>query len=202
MFTEAQKQSRGRTLAEAFFFRMDQELIESLRRKLNREEKIQAFQTVAGIRDQKVIEALVDARFDLSSITAFIWAPALFVAWADGNADQLETDAILESFPKKGVSQDVASMMISHEWFMNRPTEELWTLWEEFAMATLATLPADERESLMDEIINLCYIVAHASGGFLGIGKVSQSECDTIDRVIRSFNRDDHTNALDHDLEA
>ncbi len=40
MLTEVQKQSRGQALAEAFFFRMDRELIASLTNKLDREEKI------------------------------------------------------------------------------------------------------------------------------------------------------------------
>lgn len=103
MLTEAQKQSRGHTLTEAFFFRMDQELIESLRIKLSREEKINAFQTVIGLRNPKVVEGLIDAGFDLSTATAFIWAPVVFVAWADGKADPLEKKTILEALPNKGV---------------------------------------------------------------------------------------------------
>jgi tellurite resistance protein len=187
MFTEVQKQNRGKALAEAFFFRMDRELIASLSRKLDREEKIRSFGAMTGIQDPKIVECLVDAGFELSTLTAFIWAPVVFVAWADGNADQSEKIAILHALPSRGVSQEVASMMIAHEWFANCPTEELWQLWEEFAAASLAGINIDEREGLTDEIVNLCYVVAHASGGFLGFGKVSQSESEVIDRVITSL---------------
>lgn len=194
MFTEAQKQSRGEALAEAFFFRMDRELIESLSRKLDRDEKISSFQAVTGIQDKATAESLVDAGFEMSTLTAFIWAPVVFVAWADGNLDPLEKAAILDALPNKGLSRDMASMMMEHAWFTNRPTEELWRVWEEFANATLSTLPAHEREGFMDEIVDLCYEVAHASGGFLGIGNVSQPESDTIDRVIATLKQNTNCN--------
>jgi len=100
----------------------------------------------------------------------------------------LEKTAIVEALSSKGVSQEAASKMIGHEWFANRPTEELWNVCEEFSDAWLAGLDAERREVLIDEIVDLCYVVAHASGGFLGFGKVSQSETDVIDRVIKQQN--------------
>jgi tellurite resistance protein len=196
MFTEAQKQSRGEVLAGAFFFRMDRELIQSLSRKLDREEKIGSFQAVTGIRDRTIVESLVDAGFEMSTLTVFIWAPVVFVAWADGNADQLEKAAILDALPNKGLSREIASMMIAHEWFANHPIEELWQVWEEFATATLSSVPVHERETLIDEIVDLCYVVAHASGGFLGMGKVSQFESDAIDRVIATLKRNPSPDGL------
>jgi tellurite resistance protein len=202
MFTEAQKQSRGEALAEAFFFRMDRELIESLSRKLDRDEKIGSFQAVTGIQDRAIVESLVDAGFEMSTLTAFIWAPVVFVAWADGNADPLEKAAILEALPNKGLSREMASMMIAHEWFANRPTEKLWLVWEEFAIATLTGVPAHEREALMDEIVDLCYAVAQASGGFLGIGRVSQSESAAIDRVIATLKQNSSLEEPVEELEA
>ena len=87
-------------------------------------------------------------------------------------------------------------MMIAHEWFASRPTEKLWQVWEEFVTATLSSVPAHEREALMDEIVDLCYVVAHASGGFLGMGKVSQFESDAIDRVIATLKRNPSPDGL------
>ncbi len=52
MFTESHKMSRGKALEEAFFFRMDQELIEQLGKRLRREEKLRSFGNLTGIRDQ------------------------------------------------------------------------------------------------------------------------------------------------------
>ncbi len=144
---------------------------------------------MTGLRNPRVIECLVDAGFELSTVTAFIWAPVVFVAWADGNADHLERLVILKALPSKNVSIEAVSLLISHEWFSNPPTQELWNVWEEFAAGSLAGLSASEREAVIDEIIDLCYEVAHASGGFLGFGRISQCEQETIDRIIVSLNR-------------
>lgn len=75
-------------------------------------------------------------------------------------------------------------MLIAHEWFTNRPSEKLWQIWIEFSVELLESLDRDIREAVTTEIVDLCFLVAQSSGGFLGIGKVSQSESDWIDRVI------------------
>lgn len=108
----------------------------------------------SGIQDKVIVESLVDAGFEMSTLTAFIWAPVVFVAWADGNLDALEKAAILDALPNKGLSREMASMMIEHAWFTNRPKEELWRVWEEFANATLSSVPSHEREAGMDEIVD------------------------------------------------
>jgi hypothetical protein len=88
MLTEANRQSRGKALEEAFFFRMDQELIELLGKRMQRDEKMRSFANATGIQDKKRLASLIDAGFELSTLTAFIWVPLVFVAWADGHADQ------------------------------------------------------------------------------------------------------------------
>ncbi|MFN7876343.1 MAG: hypothetical protein ACK5PB_13570 [Pirellula sp.] len=187
MLTDLERKSRGQSLAEAFFFRADQELWQSLREKLNREEKIHAFATVIGVRDSKVVHCLVDAGFDLSTAMAFIWAPAMFIAWADGEADHLEKEIILKHLPSKGVSPDATSMIIQHEWFTSPPSSDLWQLWVDFASDFLKNGSVEDREAVSNEIINLCRDVAEASGGFLGFLKMSQLEVETIDRVASAL---------------
>lgn len=187
MLTQSNKPTRGKALEEAFFYQMDQELIELLSKRLQREEKIRLFANATGIRDRRRLEALVDSGFELSTLTAFIWVPLIFVAWADGTADGSEKSAIFDVLLNKGISQDTASMMIAHEWFRQSPNEDLWKTWEEFAAATMACLAPTIRNELIDEIVGLCHVVAHASGGFLGVGTISESEANVIDRVIRAL---------------
>jgi uncharacterized tellurite resistance protein B-like protein len=187
MLTPPNNQTRGKALEEAFFYRMDRELIELLSNRLQRDEKIRLFANATGIRNRKRLESLVDSGFELSTLTAFIWVPLVFVAWADGNADEAEKKAIFDVLTTKGISQETASMMMAHEWFGQRPNEELWGTWEEFATATLASLTPAIRNELVDEIVGLCHVVAHASGGFLGVGTISETEAKVIDRVIRAL---------------
>lgn len=166
-----------------------------LSKSLQRDEKIRLFANVTGIRDRNRLASLVDSGFELSPMTAFIWVPLVFVAWADGNADDLEKNAIFDVLTNKGISQETASMMIAHEWFRQSPNEDLWRTWEEFAATTLASLAPAIRNELIDEIVGLCHVVAHASGGFLGVGTISETEANIIDRVIRALQKWD---ILDH----
>jgi len=78
----------------------------------------------------------------------------------------LEKAAILGALSSRGVSQETVSMMIGHEWFAIHSTEELWNVSEEFSAAWLAGLIDERREALIDEIVDLCHVVAHAPGGF------------------------------------
>lgn len=181
--------TRGRALEEAFFFRMDQELIELLSRNLKREEKLQSFADATGIRERKRLEALINAGFEVSTLTAFMWVPLVFVAWADGHADEFEKRSIRNALTRKGVPESTAEMMIEHDWFRRCPTEELWQAWEEFISTTLDGLTASVRNEMIDEIVSLCHVVANASGGVWGIGRVSASESAVIGRVIQSLQR-------------
>jgi hypothetical protein len=189
MLTEANRQSRGKALEEAFFFRMDQELIELLGKRMQRDEKMRSFANATGIQDKKRLASLIDAGFELSTLTAFIWVPLVFVAWADGHADQQERKAICDVLAGKGISPPTVAMMIDHDWFHHCPSEELWKTWEDFVAASMTSLNPLVRNELIDEIVGLCHVVAHASGGFLGIGKISPTETEVIDRVIGSLHR-------------
>ncbi len=187
MLAQSNKLTRGKALEEAFFYQMDQELIELLSKRLKRDEKIRLFAQETGIQDQKCLEFLVDSGFELSTLTAFIWVPLVFVAWADGNADKLEKNAILNVLTNKGISKDTAKMMVAHQWFRQQPTEELWRTWEEFAANILSGLSPAVRSKWIHEIVKLCRSVALASGGVLGVGKISASEAEVINRVTQSL---------------
>ncbi len=189
MITRPSKRTRGEALQEAFFYKMDQELIELLGRQLQREEKLRSFAQATGIRDEKRLKMLIDSGFELPTLTAFMWVPLVFVAWADGRADELEKKSIIDILISKGISRQTAEMMIHHEWFRKSPTDELWQIWEEFTASTLISLSPSVRNELIDEIVGLCHVVAHASGGFLGIGKVSPTETVVIDRIVESLHR-------------
>ena len=190
MLPQSNQPTRGKVLEEAFFYKVDRELIELLSTRLQREEKIRLFANATGIRDQKHLELLADSGFELSTLH-FIWVPLILVAWADGNAEKLEKEVIADILGSKGISQETISRVIAHTWFRNKPTEELWEIWAEFSAATSASLNPSVYNELIDEIVRLCRLIADASGGFMGLGKISATETQAIDRVIRTLQQTD-----------
>ncbi len=181
------KETLGRTLENAFFFRMDQELIAELQRSMGIEEKLQAFQNATGIRNRHQLLGLIDAGFEVSTLTAFTWLPLVFVAWADGNLDNKEKETILAALVGKGISPKTAAMLTQHEWFSKPPDDELWDLWQQFAFETLNRQPTTLRNELMDEMVTLCHLVANASGDGLEASNISQQEWRVIDRVAQTL---------------
>jgi hypothetical protein len=194
MLTQSIQPTRGKVLEEAFFYRVDRELGEMMSKRLQREEKIRLFASATGIRDQKRLELLVDSGFELSTL---LWVPLILVAWADGNAEKLEKEAIAGILASKGISQETISKVIAHDWFCKKPTEELWEIWADFSAATSASLNPSIYNELIEEIVRLCRLVADTSGGFIGLGKISATETRAIDRVIRTLQHTDgdHTHA-------
>lgn len=188
MLTQSIQPTRGKVLEEAFFYRVDRELGEMMSKRLQREEKIRLFASATGIRDQKRLELLVDSGFELSTL---LWVPLILVAWADGNAEKLEKEAIAGILASKGISQETISKVIAHDWFCKKPTEELWEIWAEFSAATSASLNPSIYNELIEEIVRLCRLVADTSGGFIGLGKISATETRAIDRVIRTLQHTD-----------
>lgn len=181
------KEILGKTLENAFFFRMDQELIAELQKSMGLEEKLLAFQNATGIRDRRQLLGLIDAGFEVSTLTAFTWLPLVFVAWADGDLDAKEKETILAALVKKGISPKTAAMLTNHEWFCKQPQDELWELWQQFTFATLNRQPAALRNELMDEIVTLCHLVANASGDESGTSNISEQEWRVIDRVAQAL---------------
>jgi hypothetical protein len=188
MLTQSIQPTRGKVLEEAFFYRVDRELGEVMSKRLQREEKIRLFASATGIRDQKRLELLVDSGFELSTL---LWVPLILVAWADGNAEKLEKEAIAGILASKGISQETISKVIAHDWFCKKPTEELWEIWADFSAATSASLNPSIYNELIEEIVRLCRLVADTSGGFIGLGKISATETRAIDRVIRTLQHTD-----------
>jgi tellurite resistance protein len=190
MLTQSAQPTRGKVVEEAFFYKVDRELIELLSERLQREEKIRLLANATGIRDQRRLELLADSGFELSTLH-FIWVPLILVAWADGNAEKIEKQAIADILGSKGISQETISRVIAHDWFRKKPTEELWEIWAEFSAAASASLNRSIYNELIDEIVRLCRLVADASGGFMGLGKISTTETQAIDRVIRTLQQTD-----------
>lgn len=189
MLLEAKKRSRSEAMVEAFFYKMDRELLECLRMKMDRAERIKSMEACTGIRDPRIVENLVDAGLDLTTVTAFLYAPALFVAWADGQADEREQEAITKGLLTKGISHDGISRFISHTLFRNPPSKELWNLWDSFCVSFLEGVSQQDRDALIREILELCYLVARSSGGVWGMGSISPRETKVIQNVLETLHR-------------
>lgn len=175
----------SKILEDRFFFAENQILRDRLATLKKKEENIQTLSNVSGIKNDLVLQQLVDLDIRPEILAALCLIPIIEVAWADGSVDKKERDAVLEGAKKTSFSADED---ILREWLQTKPNPKLMEAWELY-MQGLCEIIDDEAISLLKhEIISHTQSVAEASGGFLGlINPVSNSEQKMIEKIKGFF---------------
>ena len=83
---------RRRALEDSFFANRDRQLLQQLRSRVLKEE----FANVSGIKDDAVLEHLLEANISPETLTCLALVPLIAVAWADGKMDEKERQALLK----------------------------------------------------------------------------------------------------------
>lgn len=189
MLTDLTKSHRGKALEEMFFFKMDMELIHRLNKQQQKESILKAIAEAIGAGAGPLTSRLTELGIKESWLAAFLWVPAVFVGWADGSLDEIEKRQLCEGLKQKGISENSLAILRNSHWFNQKPGEELWNTWHEFASYVLTESESQDRKHLVVSVLRLCNLVAQASGGVLGVGRVSKEEMEIIDRVTAILHR-------------
>src|SRR5688572_18853319 len=107
---------RRHALEEAFFRKVEQQKLSALRAQLDRSSSRQELSAATGIEDASVLDRLVDLKLSPTTLTALALAPLLHVAWADGQVQEGERKAILDSARSRGVSEASPSYGLLSTW--------------------------------------------------------------------------------------
>ena len=117
---------------------------------------------------------------------AFKLFPLVEIAWADGNFDSEEADAVLAAARKFGLPENSAALGRLKEWLKKGPTPEGRALWAMYARELKKVLSPDELHKFRDELLKHAHAVAEASGGVLG---VFFTESQTEKKVISDIKK-------------
>ena len=169
-------EERRRALEEAFFTKQDERLLTRLREKATREALSQA----SGITDDAVLDRLLAAGVNPSTLTALSLVPLVFVAWADHPMNERERKAVLAAAGEIGIDEGSDGYHLIEQWLAARPPAALFEAWKQSARATVAHLDAAAGAELRATVMRRARRVAEATGGFLGIGSVSAVESETL----------------------
>ncbi len=183
MFERDALHQRGKALEDEFFHRVDERLGAELRARMNRDDAIERLKSTTGFKDTSILEHLIDAGFTPSSIAALALVPLVFVAWADGNVTAAERQSILSAALHRGVNSEPAAISMLEKWLHDRPAKSLWSLWKEYANAVGQSLSPTLSTLLHQEIMRQATIVANASSGRFGCGKISANEQSVLDQI-------------------
>lgn len=178
---------QGKNLEDLFFFQQDQKLIENLKLMEKMKETKESLSQVSGITDDSVLERLVELNIHPQTLASVAIVPLVAVAWADGEVDEKERLAVLECADNDIFNKNQMDRELIESWLSHRPPQVLIDAWISYVQGLCKELGSVQLNTLKEEILSHCDKVARASGGFLGIAKVSGEEEDMIRRLAKAF---------------
>ena len=183
MFDADAFEKREKALEDEFFHRVDEELRAELRRSMEQDRSREALAAATGLTDEDMLNGLVEAGFEATTLAALALVPAVFVAWADDTVTELEREAVLKAAHDRGISQDALASQMLEQWLDKRPPRSLWHTWKQYANSVAEKLSDTVAGVLTHNILHIATVVAEASGGVLGFGKISKAEQEVLDEI-------------------
>jgi len=181
-------ENMAETLDDLFFKKEDEKLIKHLKAMKKLKETKEALSDVSGIRNDHIIDKLVELNVRPETLASLSLIPLVEVAWADGNVDDKEKEAVLSSAHKMGFKKDSADYDILAQWMTHKPSKDLITAWVHYIQGLCEKLTESEKADLKKELIDNTKTIALASGGFLGLGnKISKAEADILSQLEKAF---------------
>lgn len=174
---------RERALEDEFFHRVDEKLRQDLRKSMQSPDSPEALADAIGLDDQELAQHLLGEGISSTTLVALTLVPSVFVAWADGDVTADERKAVLEAANSRGIGQGHPAYKLLQGWLQETPPQSLWDAWKEYASAAGHSLSDQNTRRLARQIIRQATWVAEASGGFLGMGKISKQEQQVLDDV-------------------
>lgn len=180
-------EKRRQTLEDMFFYEQDRRIIER-RAKLQQLEQTKAnLAKVSGIRDDALLEKLIELKIGPETLTTLIGVPLIEVAWADGAMDDKERKKLFEYAEKAGLRQKGLDPKIMSVWLAKKPDPALFRAWKHYIQTLCKELGAHERKALRDEVMADARSIAEAAGGILGLGKISAEEKAMLKTLAEAF---------------
>src|SRR5262245_53803869 len=184
---------RGRSLEEEYVRKQEAKLVEKLRERGRLEEIGAALAAKLQLDDPELLRRIAALGVTLETSPAFLLAPMVQVAWAEGEVTDPERDTVLRLAEERGVERRSPAHAQLVEWLRSRPSNELFDTSFEVIKAGLSVLTPAERAERVKRIVDACHQVAEASGGLarlLGLGSGVSSEeesvLDTIAAALRA----------------
>jgi hypothetical protein len=176
----------GKALEDSFFAKENARLLEKLKKAEAEEAKRQAFRD-ANIKSEQLIDALVDLEITPGGIAALSIVPLIAVAWADGEIQKKEREAILRAAEDGGIAPGSANHELLENWLKTKPGPDLLATWKEYAHAIEERLDSVVGNELKERLMTRTTDIAKAAGGFLGLGSISKAEQAILDELAHAL---------------
>ncbi len=191
---------RKRALEEEYFRKKEKELIEKLHRRAALEAERRKLSEMIGVSDQEILNDLQELGYTPETLNLLHLVPLVQVAWAEGRVSSRERELIVKAASERGIKEGTAAYKKLNEWLTKRPDEEFFERTLMIFGAIIESLPAEKRAADESTLLSYCERIAEASGGILGIGRVSDKERKALKQIAYELERN-HRDAASEIIE-
>lgn len=172
---------------EDYFRKQDQELIEKMRKAAADDRARMALGAQSGVQDPLLLGDIARLGFSADTVHLLPLVPILQVAWAEGGVSPAERTLIIEVARSRGVAEGSPADRQLAEWLAHPPSPDVFARAGRLIAAMLAASSGTAHDLSADDLVRQCERVAAASGGILGLGKVSAGERAAIEQLQKTL---------------
>lgn len=176
----------ARRREEDYFRKRDRELIEKMRQAAAAAQTRRDLEEKTGLHDPALLRDLEELGFTLETISLLPLVPIVQVAWAEGGVSGAERRLIIQLARARGVQAGTPADRQLGEWLDRRPAADVFTRATRLIRAMLDQ-PSADADLNADELIRYCESIAAASGGILGMGRISAEERATLAKIAETL---------------
>ena len=162
---------RGRSFEEEYFRKHEARLIAKLRERGRLEEISEALALKLQIDSPDLLSRIMALGVTVETGPAFLLAPLVQVAWAEGAVTDRERATVLRLAQERGIEPTSPAYAQLDAWLSQRPVDALFDAAIEAIKSGLSVLTPEERADRIRRIVDACRQVADASGGLSAPGR-------------------------------
>jgi hypothetical protein len=177
----------ARALEDSFFAKENDRILKELRAASVREGKKKEFREHLNIKNEELLDALVALAVEPETLVAFTLVPLVEVAWADGEIQPKEREAIIKAAVERGVAEDSPTAHLLRNWLVTRPDPQLLETWRDYIEELKGSLSGETWTEMKKTVMGRARGIAEAAGGFLGIASISAAEKKMLQELEWAF---------------
>jgi hypothetical protein len=178
---------RRRAAEDDYFRNRDRELIEGMRKRVEREQARQRMSERVESTNEELLDRLEELGFSDETVLLVHLLPFVEMAWADGAVSPAARSRVMNAGRERGVEEPSPAHRQLDGWLTTRPSDALFAEAPRVIAIVLGERSLGEREAYVQAVLDGCTAIASASGGVLGLGKISSAERRVLDRIRGSL---------------
>jgi hypothetical protein len=178
---------RRRASEEDYFRKKDKELVDKMRSAAAADRATNELRSKTGLTDPSLLKELDALGFTPDTISVLPLVPIIQMAWAEGGITPAERTMLVSLARERGIAEGSPADQQLSDWMTRQPSAHVFARATRLIRAILDTGTAGDVAPSADDIIKYSESIAAASGGILGIGKISPEERATLAKIVAAL---------------